>query len=122
MRSIEPCEQRSKLGCGGAKVTRGYKPEEYDSDETGVQITFDWAAPEPRTRDYPGTPGAIWITRVVTDVGKELNVDQMPDKLREHFEEIAGEHLNEEELRALADYEDHMDARREEEKIRSLDR
>lgn len=106
------------IGRGGTEVAKAYIPADYDPNETEVTIEFDWEAPEPRTFNYPGSSGGVQITRIVTDAGKEFNVDQIPDRLREHFEEVASDHLNKKELRAQGDYEDALDARREEEMIR----
>jgi len=80
---------------------------------------FDWENAEPRTHDYPGSPGGITITKItIISTGRELDPAQIPDQLYQHFEQIAMDYLEEKDNRVLGSYEDTLDARREEEIIR----
>lgn len=96
----------------GHDTTSGNIPAEFDPNETEVQIEFDWADPEPKTHDYPGSPGGIDITRVITTAGKELNLDQIPRELGRYLESAAEDYLENQYHHALADREDEHDRRR----------
>lgn len=87
----------------GHETITGYLPDLYAPGEPEVEIGFDWADPEPKTFDYPGSPGGIWITDVkVTATGQELDIDRLPKDLEDHFVELATDHLQQKELRAKA--------------------
>ena len=99
----------------GSEAIPGNIPAEFAKSEPEVKIEFDWAKPEQRTHEYPGSPGGVSITRVIlTNSGKELDIDQLPEGITKYFEEIATEYLTDMENRALGDYEDSLDARRDE--------
>jgi len=99
----------------GNNTTIGYIPAEFAKNEPEVEIEFDWSNDEPQTHDYPGSQGGVFINKItITDTGQELDIDQIPDELRKHFEEIAMNSLADQDNRALGDYEDSLDARRDE--------
>ena len=103
----------------GTNTATGNIPAEFAAEEPEVELEFDWTHPEPRTHNYPGSPGGVDITKItITNTGRELDPDQIPDLLRQHFEQTAMDYLEEQDNRALGSYEDARDARREDEMTR----
>jgi len=57
----------------------------FRASEQEIELEYDWAKPEKRTHDYPGSPGGIWITKATLPDGQELNVDKIPEELQKHL-------------------------------------
>lgn len=76
-------------------------PFDHDEAEPDVIVFFDFDAPEPMTRDYPGSPGGVYINRVVYDRenGGEIDLDGISPDLMKHFEDVAIEYLRERDER-----------------------
>ena len=74
---------------GGHEIMTGFLPEWYDLTESDVTIEFDWNAPDPPTRTYPGDDGGLWLTEVRYEDGTEIDLDMMPADLWEHLKELA---------------------------------
>ena len=103
----------------GSDIAIGNIPAEFAAEEPEVELEFDWQHPETRTYDYPGSPGGVSITKItLPETGRELDPDQIPDALRQHFEQTAIDYLDEKDERALGSYEDNLDARREDDMMR----
>jgi len=98
----------------GSTTAKGNMPYDYDPEETDVDLEYDWEDPEPQTRDYPGSPGGVSITNIITSDGHHINPDDLPPEILQQLEQFAHSDQEERRQNALADYEHHLDSRREE--------
>jgi hypothetical protein len=58
-------------------------------------------APEPQTRDYPGSPGGVEIYKITrAEDNRPIDLEQIPDQFMRELEQAAMDHANEEDMGA----------------------